>query len=95
MESKAITLAALQDVEINSLKGYYGHTLGAAGIIESIVTIHSMKENLILPTVGYQHIGVTSPINVSTSLHNASLKNCIKTASGFGGCNAAVVFSKQ
>ena len=95
MESKAITLAALQDVEINSLKGYYGHTLGAAGIIESIVTIHSMKENLILPTMGYQHIGVTSPINVSTSLHNASLKNCIKTASGFGGCNAAVVFSKQ
>ena len=95
MESKAITLAALQNVEINSLKGYYGHTLGAAGMIESIVTIHSMKENLILPTMGYQHIGVTSPINVSTSLHNASLKNCIKTASGFGGCNAAVVFSKQ
>jgi 3-oxoacyl-[acyl-carrier-protein] synthase I len=95
MESKAITLAALQNVTINSLKGYYGHTLGAAGIIESIVTIHSMKENVILPTMGYQRLGVTSPVNVSTSLHKASLKNCVKTASGFGGCNAAVIFSKQ
>ncbi len=94
MEAKAITLAHLQSVPVNSLKGYYGHTLGAAGIIESIVTLHSMKENLILPTMGFQQPGVTNPVNVCTSLHTASLKNSIKTASGFGGCNAAVVFSK-
>jgi 3-oxoacyl-[acyl-carrier-protein] synthase I len=95
MEAKAITLADLQSVPVNSLKGYYGHTLGAAGIIESIVTLHSMKENLILPTMGFQQPGVTNPVNVCTSLYTASLKNCLKTASGFGGCNAAVVFSKQ
>ena len=77
------------------MKGYYGHTLGAAGIIESIVTLHSMKENLILPTMGFQQLGVTNPVNVCTSLQTAVLKNCLKTASGFGGCNAAVVFSKQ
>ena len=94
MEAKAITLADLQTVRLNSLKGYYGHTLGAAGVIESIVTIHSMKENLILPTMGFQQPGVTNPVNVCTSLQTASLKNCLKTASGFGGCNAAVIFSK-
>jgi 3-oxoacyl-[acyl-carrier-protein] synthase I len=94
MEAKAITLAQLQSVPVNSLKGYYGHTLGAAGIIESIVTIHSMKENLILPTMGFQQMGVTSPVNVCSTLQKTSLQNCIKTASGFGGCNAAVIFSK-
>ena len=47
MEAKAIHLARLEAVPVNSLKGFYGHTLGAAGILESIVTIHSMKENMI------------------------------------------------
>ena len=50
MEAKAITLANMQTVPVNSLKGYYGHTLGAAGLIESIVCIHSLKENMVLPT---------------------------------------------
>ncbi len=95
MEAKAITHANLQHVPVNSLKGFYGHTLGAAGLIESIVTIHSMKENLILPTMGFTATGVTQPINICTSLYKKTLNNCLKTASGFGGCNAAVIFSKQ
>jgi 3-oxoacyl-[acyl-carrier-protein] synthase-1 len=95
MEAKAIALANMQSAPVNSLKGYYGHTLGAAGVIESIVSIHSMKEDIILPTLGFQNPGVTKPINICTSLYKTSLKNCLKTASGFGGCNAAVIFSKQ
>jgi 3-oxoacyl-[acyl-carrier-protein] synthase-1 len=95
MEAKAITLAKLQSAPVNSLKGYYGHTLGAAGLIESIISTHSMKENLILPTLGFHRIGVSDPVNVCTSLIRIPLQNCLKTASGFGGCNAAVIFSKQ
>ena len=95
MEAKAITLANMQSAPVNSLKGYYGHTLGAAGLIESIVSVHSMKEDLVLPTMGFKNMGVTVPVNICTSLYKASLQNCLKTASGFGGCNAAVIFSKQ
>ncbi len=95
MEAKAITLANLQTVPVNSLKGYYGHTLGAAGLIESIVSIHSLKENLVIPTLGFKEMGITNPINICTDLVPGNFKNCLKTASGFGGCNAAVVFSKQ
>jgi 3-oxoacyl-[acyl-carrier-protein] synthase-1 len=95
MEANAITLAKLQHVPVNSLKGYYGHTLGAAGIIESIVSMHSLHENLVLPTLGFESLGVTKPINICTSLYKTSLQNCLKTASGFGGCNAALVMSKQ
>lgn len=94
MEAKAIALAGLENVPANSLKGYYGHTLGAAGLIESIISIRSLKENLILPTLGFDKIGVSSPINICTTLTPMRLKTCLKTASGFGGCNAAVVFSK-
>ncbi|MDB5016889.1 MAG: fabF 2 [Mucilaginibacter sp.] len=95
MEAKAITLAGLQNVPINSLKGYYGHTLGAAGLIESIISIQSLKENIIIPTLGFDELGVSTPINVCKELHLGDYKNCLKTASGFGGCNAAVLFSKQ
>jgi len=84
----------LQSVPLNSLKGYYGHTLGAAGLIESIISIRSLKENLVLPTLGFSNIGVTNPLNICNDLLPGNFKNCIKTASGFGGCNAAVVFGK-
>jgi 3-oxoacyl-[acyl-carrier-protein] synthase-1 len=95
MEAKAIGLSALQDVPVNSLKGYYGHTLGAAGLIESIISIQSLKENLMIPTLGFENTGVSEPVNVCSSLYKLSVKHFLKTASGFGGCNAAMVFSKQ
>ncbi len=95
MEAKAITNAGLQSVPTNSLKGYYGHTLGAAGLIESIISVQSLKENIVLPTKGFEQMDLVTPLNINkTSLH-MPLQNCLKTASGFGGCNAAVVFSKQ
>jgi 3-oxoacyl-[acyl-carrier-protein] synthase-1 len=69
--------------------------LGAAGLIESIVSIHSLKENLVIPTLGFEEMGVTNPLNICTDLLTGNFKNCLKIASGFGGCNAAVVFSKD
>jgi len=94
MEAKAITSAGLQSVPVNSLKGYYGHTLGAAGLIESIISIRSLKENLVLPTKGFEKMDMETPVNISNKPHRIPLQNCLKTASGFGGCNAAVIFSK-
>jgi 3-oxoacyl-[acyl-carrier-protein] synthase-1 len=94
MEAKAITLAGLQSVPVNSLKAYYGHTLGAAGLIESIVTLQSMREHLVLPSLGFGDNGVSMPLNICSSLLHTSLNSCLKTASGFGGCNAAVVMSQ-
>ena len=94
MEAKAITAAGLASVPVNSLKGYYGHTLGAAGLIESIISIQSLKENCVLPTKGFEQMGLEVPIHINKTMLKTPLQNCLKTASGFGGCNAAVVFSK-
>ncbi|MDE1192013.1 MAG: beta-ketoacyl synthase N-terminal-like domain-containing protein [Arachidicoccus sp.] len=93
MEAKAISLSKLESTPVNSLKGFYGHTLGAAGIIESAVTIQSMRENIIIPTKGFEKIGVSKPVNICDNLQKKSLNNCLKIASGFGGCNAAILFS--
>ena len=94
MESKAIAWADLKHVPVNSLKGYWGHTLGAAGIIESIAGIHSIKENCLIKTFGFSEHGVSESINVINEFKETEVKNFLKTASGFGGSNAAVYFSE-
>jgi len=94
MESKAIKWAELDHVPVNSLKSYWGHTLGAAGIIECIAGIHSIKENCLIKTLGYSEHGVSEPINVIKELKETEVKNFLKTASGFGGSNAAAYFSE-
>lgn len=94
MEAKAIASAKLESAPVNSLKAYYGHTLGAAGLIESIISIESLKQNIVIPTKGFEEVGVSKSINICDEIIQAPLTNCLKTASGFGGCNAAVIFSK-
>ncbi len=95
MEANAFALSGLQRPPVNSLKGYFGHTLGAAGIIESIVSLCSLQQNKVLPTVGFKKSGISQPINICATLQDGPLKNCLKTAAGFGGCNAAIILSKQ
>ncbi len=94
MESKAFERARLSEVPLHSLKSRFGHTLGAAGILESVVLLQSMSRNLIFPTFGFESMGVSGKINVCRQLTTTSLQHTLKTGSGFGGCNAAIVFSK-
>lgn len=95
MESLAINDAHLQNAPINSLKSYFGHTLGAAGIIEAIVGIHSIRKNTLIGTYNFRESGVSKTINIIRETRKAKVDNCLKTAAGFGGCNAAVLFSKN
>jgi 3-oxoacyl-[acyl-carrier-protein] synthase I len=94
MEASAIISSGLKSVPVNSLKGYYGHTLGAAGLIECIISVHSLKVRLVLPTGGFEEAAFTNSLNIIASPIPVKEKNFLKTASGFGGCNAAVVFGK-
>lgn len=94
MESKALQLAGLLEVPVNSYKGYYGHTLGAAGLVEAIIGMHALQQNLVIPTLGYETLGVSQPVKVSRELEQKEMQHFLKTVSGFGGCNAAMIFSK-
>ncbi len=93
MESKAIHWAGLEAVPVNSMKSYFGHTLGASGVIESIICIHELKEKILFGTLGYKEAGVSMPIIVQEKHQEMPMKHCLKTASGFGGCNAAIILS--
>ncbi|MCH2045187.1 MAG: hypothetical protein MK212_13815 [Saprospiraceae bacterium] len=94
MESKALGLANLLDKPMNSLKAYFGHTLGAAGLMETIVAMASMRKGLLFKSLGYTKHGVSQPIQVIQNTQKHKIDYCLKTASGFGGCNAALVLAK-
>lgn len=92
MESVALHRSGLSKVPTNSLKGYFGHTLGASGLLESILNIHSLKNNRMIPSYGFENQGTTFPVNIIQKAEEKALKSFMKTASGFGGCNIATVF---
>ena len=94
MEAIAFNRLALENVPVNSLKGYYGHTLGASGLLETVIGIESVLQNKLFTSLGFDEIGVSQNINIIEKNENKNIYYFLKTASGFGGCNAAVLFEK-
>jgi len=94
MEAIAFNRLGLQNVPMNSLKGYYGHTLGASGLLETVIGIESVLQNKLFVSAGYDESGVSENINVIEKNSDSNINVFLKTASGFGGCNTAVLFEK-
>ena len=94
MESVAVERAGLAQVPVNGLKGYYGHTMGAAGILETILSMQALDDNNVLATRGFETLGVTHPLVLSNQNQPTDKRAFIKLLSGFGGCNAALLMAK-
>jgi 3-oxoacyl-[acyl-carrier-protein] synthase-1 len=94
MEAIAFNRMELQNVPLNSMKGYYGHCLGASGLLESIVSMESALKNTLIPSKNFKETGTSQPLNIIKENQPAKIKYILKTASGFGGCNSAIVLEK-
>jgi len=94
MEAIAFNRLGLEKVPVNSLKGFYGHTLGTSGLLETVIGIQSVLESRIFTSLGFDEMGVSQPINIIEKNENRNINYFLKTASGFGGCNTAVLFQK-
>ena len=91
MEAIAFTRAGLQQAPLSSYKGYFGHTLGASGLLETVVSLALAQEGKLLRSEGFDTLGVSEPLHILTQTQDAQVKYLLKTASGFGGSNAAMV----
>jgi 3-oxoacyl-[acyl-carrier-protein] synthase I len=94
MEAKAFNRAGLNKTPLNSLKGFYGHTLGAAGVVETVMSIRSLQDDTLIPSLGFETLGVSQDLNIIRKPEFKKLTAFLKTASGFGGCNAALILKK-
>jgi len=94
MEAIAFDRLNMSDIPLNSLKGYFGHTLGAAGVTETAISMQMMRNNLLVKSLGYSETGTSKILNIATENRSSELNTILKTASGFGGCNASLVVRK-
>ena len=94
MESVAIEKAGLSSVPLTALKGWFGHTLGASGVLEVVLGMMAVSESVVLPLRGFREIGVSGKVNLSPELRATDKNSFLKMISGFGGCNAAALYRR-
>ena len=94
MESVAIGRAGLSDLPANAYKSFWGHTMGAAGILETIISMKAIDDETILGTRGFSELGVSGKMNICAENRPTDKKGFIKMLSGFGGCNATIWAAK-
>jgi 3-oxoacyl-[acyl-carrier-protein] synthase II len=80
---------------INSTKSMVGHLLGAAGAAEAIVTILSIHENKVHPTINLETPDPECDLNyIPNSARDWNINVAISNTFGFGGHNASLLFRK-
>jgi 3-oxoacyl-(acyl-carrier-protein) synthase len=82
-------------LKISSTKSMTGHLLGAAGGVESIVSILSIKNNIIPPTINYENPDEECDLNyVPNKALETEVKTALSNSLGFGGHNVSLLFKK-
>lgn len=94
MEALALNRIAMQHIPTNSLKAHFGHTLGAAGLLESIISMQALQDGVILKSTNCKEVGAKHEINVAQENMKTDKSMFVKMVSGFGGSNAALIFKK-
>jgi len=96
-EAKAIdTVFGEMKPYVSSIKGQIGHTLGAAGAIEAVVSILAMEKGTLPPITNYvESEEEMESLNLVTSpAFEKEVTTVLSCNFGFGGTNAAIIFKK-
>lgn len=95
-EAQAIANVIGRPVPVSSCKGHIGHTLGAAGALESIILLEMLQRQEIIPTL---HLNQPDPecagIDLVRQVRRAKLDTVMKNNFALGGVNAALIFSRR
>ncbi|MDB5873454.1 MAG: 3-oxoacyl-ACP synthase [Ramlibacter sp.] len=94
--AEAAALAAVfgpRGVPVSSTKGVTGHTLGAAGIVEALVTVLALERQALPPTANCSNPDQELPVDLVTQPGPARLRHAMSNSFGFGGSNCALIFS--
>ena len=82
-------------IPVTSIKSSLGHMLGAAGAIEAIASILSLRAGVIPPTTNYETPDPECNVNlVANQPREAALRHVLSNSAGIGGANAAVIFTR-
>jgi len=86
----------MKSVPISSNKSMIGHTLTAAGAVEAVVTLLTLRNGRIPPTINYTIPDPAIPLDVVPNVaRDASLRYAMSNSFGFGGQNTVLVFARE
>ncbi len=90
-EGKAI--AELFDrVPVSSTKGMMGHSLGAAGAIEAVISLLALREQFLPPNINFRETDESLALNiVANESRSARIRTVLSNSFGFGGTNASII----
>ncbi len=78
----------------SSTKAWMGHTLGAAGIIESLVAVDALHTGLVPGTLNLQQVDSDIPLALFAENRQKNVHHVMSNSFGFGGNNACLIFSE-
>ena len=95
-ESQAIQRVFGKKIPVSSVKGHFGHLMGASGVVESIVCLGLLGDNKAIPTLNLTNVDPhCAEIDyVIGELRNVEQEFILKNSFGFGGVNATAIFKK-
>jgi 3-oxoacyl-(acyl-carrier-protein) synthase len=92
---KAVFGAHAREMPITSIKSSIGHMLGAAGSIEAVASILSLRDGVIPPTTNVRDADPECDLPCVTNVKRSlPLRSVLSNSAGIGGCNAAVIFRR-
>lgn len=94
MESIAFNRLQMSKTPTNSLKAFYGHTLGASGLLELVISMKQAEGNIILKSNNFKEVGTSVSQNILKENLQKEINVILKTSSGFGGSNAVIILKK-
>ncbi len=95
MATKTIFGDRAYDVAISSTKSMTGHLLGAAGGIEAIFSVLSIRDGIIPPTINLENPSADCDLDyVPNTARETDVNIAISNSFGFGGTNGSLVFRK-
>ena len=94
-EGKAM-MQVFNDIPVSSTKSMMGHSLGAAGAIEAVITLLALREQFLPPNINFRELDPELKLNVvANNAQKAEFDYALSNSFGFGGTNASIVFGKR
>ncbi len=94
-ETQAILSAVGADVPVSSSKSYFGHTLGASGAIEAVVTVLALQHQIAPPTLRLHETAADCTLDyIPLTPRAMTMTNVLSNTFGFGGSNVSLLFRR-
>jgi 3-oxoacyl-[acyl-carrier-protein] synthase II len=94
-ETRAIIAALGTAVPVSSSKSYFGHTLGASGAVEAVVTVLALQHQIAPPTLRLRESAPECPLDyIPHTPRPLEMANVLSNTFGFGGSNVSLLFRR-